>query len=326
MPKFTTAQDLFDFVDDMVEEELRALGKLTAAQHLELRKKILESTRNLWNKAGVDPRLDADVGNVIYVSKAEAMKYGRFELLSKEIAAEVKRQAALDIANFEISGTKIYENTYLGYKWAYDQGYGVRSRLGVTVKAVADAMYSDFYGKPFYDTVRENWQGFYDRMMADVLRNLNQGKSYTQMARDIQNMTDRSYSDAMRVAVTEGGRIESQAYLDGLAILDDSDIPYEKVWNSTIDDRTREDHQEMDGEAADSNGVFHLPGGATGPAPRMTGVAKQDINCRCFTTTIINGQRPTERRIRGEGIVPYETYKERLARNAIPVREVRKSK
>lgn len=326
MPKFKTAQDLFDFVDDMVEEELRALGKLTAAQHLALRKSILESTRELWDKAGVDPRLDATVGNTVYVSKSAAMKYGRFDALQKQIAAEVKRQATLDIANFETTGTKIYENTYIGYKWAYDQGYDITSRRGVTVKAVANAMYSDFYGKPFYDRVRENWQGFFERVTGDILRSLNQGSSYTQMAKDIVALTDRSYSDAMRIAVTEGGRIESQAYLDGLDILDDSDIPYEKVWNATIDDRTREDHQEMDGEAADSNGIFHLPSGATGPAPRLTGNASDDIRCRCFTTTIINGQRPTERRIRGEGIIPYETYKERLARNAIPVTEVRKNK
>jgi hypothetical protein len=130
-----------------------------------------------------------------------------------------------------------------------------------------------------------------------------------------------------------------------LALLDEVGAEYGKLWVHKIEGASksytpREDHVDMDGVEADKDGIFHLPSGATGPEPRMTGNAADDVNCGCYAVAIINGEKPTERRITGGSemvdgkrvykpsqIIPYETFREREARGgSIPVREIRNAR
>jgi hypothetical protein len=165
-----------------------------------------------------------------------------------------------------------------------------------------------------------------------MTRELNQGHGFGTIAGKIAESTDKEYWKALRVARTEGGRIASQASLDSLALLDEVGAEYGQIWVHKIEGKSksyepREDHIDMDGEPADKNGVFHLPNGHAGPAPRMIGYPEDDINCSCFAVTIINGEKPSERRIKGAGIVPYETFREHEARGGnIPTREVRNAR
>lgn len=322
-----TAQDLYDHINDLIDSELSRLDSLTKANYMARRSAILSSVRDLWDAAAITPSKDTDIGNITYVSRAGAFKYGRMEKLNALVNEQAKIGSLTDISNLEKQGVKIYTTQYDGYAWAYQQGYSLPITGGAKVKLVSDALYSDFYGKAFDATVRKNLGQYAEDIISTVTRGLNQGNAYSKIAKALTEITDRAYSNALRVARTEGGRIQSQAYIDSLSLLDEVGAEYGKMWQSTVDSDTRPDHVSMDGEEADKDGIFHLPNGATGPAPRMTGSASQDINCRCTSVTIINGEKPTERRIRGEGIVPYETYRERLARGGdIPVREVRKAR
>jgi hypothetical protein len=322
-----TVQDLYDKINELIDAELARLDSLSKANYMARRAAILGAVRDLWDAAAINPRKDDMVGNITYVSRAEAFKYGRIDKLNALVNEQAKLGALTDISNLEKQGIKIYTTQYDGYAWAYSQGYALPITGGAKVPLVAAALYSDFYGAAFDKTVRKNLGAYAEDIISTVTRELNQGHAYSKIAKAITEITDRSYSNALRVASTEGGRIQSQAYVDSLALLDDVGAEYGEMWQSTIDDKTRSDHIEMDGKMADNDGIFHLPGGATGPAPRMTGVAKQDIFCRCTAVTIVNGENPTERRVRGEGIIGYETYKERLERGGdIPIRDVRKAR
>jgi hypothetical protein len=315
-----TVQDLYDKIERLIDDEYRKIDAAARANYID------KETAALWSSAGVPPKLDTDVGTVVYVSKAEAVKYGRLEKLDESVRGIIKAGAVTDISALEVGGKNIYELEYNGYAWVYREGYGLPVTGGAKIKLLASTLYSDLYGQPFPDLIKKNWAIFYDDIMGAVNRGLNQGLSYTKIARTIQDATDAAYKDALRLASTEAHRIQAMSYLDGLGLLDEVGSSYDKIWLSTIDDKTRQSHIEMDGEYADDNGIFHLAGGS-GPAPGMIGVAAEDINCRCRAVTSINGERPTERRIRGEGIVPFETYRDRLARGgSIPMRDVRAAK
>lgn len=322
-----TAADLFKKIDELVESYIVAMERAERAIYLANRNAILSATRTVWDAAAIAPKKDAEIGNVAYVSRAKAFQYGRMDKLNDLISEEAKKAAIADISNIEVNGVKIYAAQYDGYAWAYSQGYALPITGGAKVKLVADALYSDFSGMAFDERVKKNLGVYADDILGTVTRGLNQGYSYQKIAKELAQSVDRQYKSALTVARTEGGRIQSKAYLDSLALLDEVGAEYGKMWDATIDDKTRSDHQQMDGKEADKDGVFHLPDGATGPAPRMTGSARDDINCRCSALTIINGQKPTERRVRGEGIVPYETYTERLERGGgIPMRDVKKAR
>jgi hypothetical protein len=42
---------------------------------------------------------------------------------------------------------------------------------------------------------------------------------------------------------------------------DNLGMTIKKVWISTLDDKTRDDHTEMDGQEADADGMFTFPDG-----------------------------------------------------------------
>jgi hypothetical protein len=216
---------------------------------------------------------------------------------------------------------RVYELEHNGMAWVYNQAYGLPITGGVKVPLVAQAVYSDFYGRDFVKTLQKNWAAYADNILALANRELNQGASYSQIAKGIVDLSNRSYADSLRVAATESHRIQTMAFEDSLGLLDEAGADYGKAWSAAIDDRTRQDHVDMDGVEAADDGIFTLPDGSTGPGPGLTGSAAQDINCRCSAVAIIAGQRPTERRIRGEGIVPFETFSERL--ESVKVSEIK---
>lgn len=319
-----TAQTLLNRARAEIDALLKILDAETKAGHLAMRKAVLAATRDLWDLAAVAPSKNAAIGNMIYVSKAEAFKYGRMDSYKKLIQAQAKLLAARDALAFETNGSRIYTETRVGQSWAYSQGFGIVELPASKADEVARALYSNFYGAPFDETIKKNLGADAQNIIDTVVRALNQGKSYAQIAGELRVLSDQSYNKALRVARTEGGRVLSQAAYDFELLLDNAEIEYDKLWDAAIDTSTRPDHIEMDGELADKDGIFHLPDGSTGPEPRLTGVAKQDIQCRCNSVNCINGQKPKERRVRGEGLVPYETYKERLTKGKeIPISAVR---
>jgi SPP1 gp7 family putative phage head morphogenesis protein len=326
MRKTLTAQTLIDQINRIINAEYALLDRTVRQNLLGVRKSVMAGAQSMWDKVDIEPVLNPTTGNVAYVSRTEAFKYGRFEKLTAEVKGAVRVGMVTDIRNLESNGKRIYEAQYNGMAWVYNQGYALPVTGGVKVPLIANALYSDFYGDTFDHLLRKNWSVFADDIMAQLTRELNQGHSYTKMAKSVQTLTNRQYANSLRVARTEAHRIQAMAIQDSYKLLDEVGAEYRKMWVATIDDRTRDTHVDMDGELADENGIFSLSSGATGPGPGLTGEASEDINCRCTDIAIIDGEKPTERRIRGEGIVPYEAYKERLgATTMTEIREARKS-
>ena len=50
--------------------------------------------------------------------------------------------------------------------------------------------------------------------------------------------------------------------------------------------------------------------GLQAEAPRLFGVAEEDIRCRCTMITLVEGYSLEFRRARGEGVIPYKTFDE----------------
>ncbi len=61
----------------------------------------------------------------------------------------------------------------------------------------------------------------------------------------------------------------------------DADVGLVKVWDSTNDDRTREDHDAADGQSADLEDAFDVGGESLEFPGDPSGSAEQIINCRC---------------------------------------------
>lgn len=140
-------------------------------------------------------------------------------------------------------------------------------------------------------------------------------KSYAQMANEIASKTEADFNRSMRIARTEGQRVYNTKQLEAQREAEQLGIEVQKMWQSTLDGRTRSTHRSLDGQIRNIDEDFISPSGARGPSPSNMGVASEDINCRCQSITIVEGIKPTHRRAykeerKGSEVIRYRNYRE----------------
>jgi len=75
----------------------------------------------------------------------------------------------------------------------------------------------------------------------------------------------------------------------------------------------------MDGVARDEeSGLFSTPWGSS-EGPHRNGIAEQDINCRCDIRPEVEGYSPEVRRVRDEGLQPYQSFSTWAEKNGLTV-------
>ena len=133
-----------------------------------------------------------------------------------------------------------------------------------------------------------------------------EGKEYVDKNKNAYEM--------MRILRTEGGRASSQGYLEAYSDINESadnlGLEVNNKWLATLDTKTRSSHQRLDNtlaKKADDGSEYFEIDGATAPAPRMFGIAAEDINCRCQLTMEVEGLEDSKYRAArdedGESIV-----------------------
>lgn len=132
-------------------------------------------------------------------------------------------------------------------------------------------------------------QAWNTRQMASrLLRGINNGDDINTIADSLTSVIGNNRSAAIRNARTMFTGAENTGRLDSYRELESQGVVQSKVWISTPDDRTREEHLAMDGEEVDLNDTFsngcEYPGDPAG-APETV------YNCRCSMRSHIIGFR-----------------------------------
>lgn len=137
------------------------------------------------------------------------------------------------------------------------------------------------------------------------------GKSYAVAAGRINELTEASYKKALRIARTEGGRVQSTTKQRSYVEAKKKGVDIQKQWMSTIDGRTRHSHQSLDGQIVEVEEKFESEDGYEADGPRLFGIAKEDVHCRCTTITVVKGVSPELRANNTDGeIGDYKNYNE----------------
>lgn len=256
---------------------------------------------------------------------AEMAKYGRLANLEQSIFSEVNRLTGSTGLKLKSAAGQVYQETF--YRTAFNLESTLQTKLGFgllnpnTIKRAVDNPL-DRYGTG----ARKNTLGFLMRNSANTARlkeqirgeitqGLIRGQPYQSVAKAIKEKMDIGAKQAQRIAQTEMHRTQTQGRLDSLEHARAAGVEMVYQWVATLDTRTRETHQVYDGmktEPAEypEPSKFNLPGIGLVDGPGMTGVASEDINCRCTMIGVIPGFEPTERRARDGGVVPYQNYRE----------------
>lgn len=166
-------------------------------------------------------------------------------------------------------------------------------------------------GKTFSKRLYSNRDDLADRVTTSLLGGVVRGDGYAKIAKQVGELTEANYKQALRIARTEGGRVQSTAKQRAYQEAKDKGIDIKKRWLSTLDKKTRHTHQELDGQTVEIEEEFTAPSGAKAMGPRMFGKPQEDINCRCTTISIVNGIEPELRKdIETKEIIKYNNYNE----------------
>ncbi len=243
---------------------------------------------------------------------AEMQKYNRLKAMEVELNKTLKELYSDDSKILNKQLTSIYKSSY--YRTAYAIEKEVQARLSympLDVARIKAAIQNPIpFGKTMRQILGDNLNAAISKINQEITRALIRGQSYGKMAVAINETLGGDLKKSILVAQTEAHRIHNAARLESSQHAEDVGVKTVKVWVSTLDEKTRDTHRTLDGQEADKNGNFHSSSGAIGPAPGHMGTAAEDINCRCNFIDQIKGFKPEFRRIRGEGVVPYKTYRE----------------
>ena len=143
-----------------------------------------------------------------------------------------------------------------------------------------------------------------------LLQGAFRGEGYAKVAKRVGELTEANYKQALRIARTEGGRVQSTAKQRAYKEAKDKGVDVKKRWLSTLDKKTRHTHQELDGQTVGVDEKFKFDG-YEADGPRLFGSASLDVNCRCTTIGIVNGIEPELRRDNEtKEIIEYRNYRE----------------
>lgn len=114
----------------------------------------------------------------------------------------------------------------------------------------------------------------------EISRGLASNLSYADIARNLDKRSSIGIGKTLRIARTEGHRVQQRSTLDAQLAAKDAGADVVKQWDSTMDKRTRPLHAQLDGQIREVDEPFEVAG-REAMYPGDFGVASQDIHCRC---------------------------------------------
>lgn len=176
--------------------------------------------------------------------------------------------------------TDSYYTGYIGTM--YDiQGQGIPLITPINEKQVTRAMtLNTKLSVPLYTRMGIDVGVLKKQIAKHISRGIATSSPYAHIARNIDGASNIGFNKAMRIARTEGHRIQVLSANDAQHAAKAKGCEVVKQWDATLDGRTRPLHRVLDGKLAEIDEPFVVddievmyPGGF--------GIASQDVNCRC---------------------------------------------
>lgn len=243
---------------------------------------------------------------------------------SKRLEAERQLQVANKIDSILIDLNKwsesdirksIEQEVNFGYYGTWYALEGAENiQLGFAMlpeKYIEELVNKPVSGKRFSTRLYQNRTKLAEQVTQSMLQGATNGHGYSKIAKQIGELTEADYKKALRIARTEGGRVQSTTKQRAYEDAKEMGVDIQKQWMSTLDSKTRHQHQVLDGQVVDIEAEFTSPSGSKAKGPRLFGIAAEDIHCRCTTSTVVNGISPELRRDNEtKEIIKYTNYNE----------------
>lgn len=249
----------------------------------------------------------AEIAN-IYIQYAvdgqlKISKQQRYTVL-KNIEKQLIKQAQ-ELGNVDLGHTtKILEDVYQEsfYKTAYTIDKGIDTVLDFSIvrpEFINTAVNTSVKGEMFSDRIWNNKSKLVTRVKREIEKGVTSGDSIDKMAKRIKKEFGTSAFESRRLIQNEMTRVVSQAQDD---IYRESEVVQEIMFDATLDEKTSDICQELDGNTYRTDE----------PHPRIP--ENTHVGCRSAYIPIVKGWSPTKKRENiknGEGnkpIIDYTNY------------------
>lgn len=174
-----------------------------------------------------------------------------------------------------------YTNAHIGTLFDL-QGQGIPLILPLEQEQMISAItLNSKLSAPLYNSLGFNIDFLKTSVRMEISRGIAQSLSYQEIARSIKNTTNVDYNKSLRIAKTEGHRIQNESAYNVQVRAKQKGADVVKQWDSTLDGKTRPTHRSLDGQIVDVDGYFKSDSGYEALYPGDFGVPSEDCNCRC---------------------------------------------
>lgn len=173
-----------------------------------------------------------------------------------------------------------YTSAFIGT--LYDlQGQGIPLIFPIDQDQVTKALVTNSkISEGLYKKLGINTEEFKKNIVSEISRGISQSYSYQQIALNLKNASNVDINKTIRIARTEGHRIQQESTFDCQKEAENHGADIVKQWDATLDGRTRADHIYLDGKIKKLDEYFEV-NGYKALYPGGFDKAKEDINCRC---------------------------------------------
>lgn len=202
------------------------------------------------------------------------------ESLKKQIDGFMEELSSGQYKSVKCYMERCYETGYIGTM--YDiAGQGIPLIMPIDQKQVARAMSHDTkLSAPLYKRLGIDLDLMKKQIANSIARGIATASGYSVIVRSIALDSKAGFNRAMRIARTEGHRIQVLSAVDAQHDAKDAGADVAKQWDSTLDGRTRPHHRMLDGQVREIDEPFEVEGIKV-MHPSGFGMASEDINCRC---------------------------------------------
>lgn len=173
-----------------------------------------------------------------------------------------------------------YVDTF--FQTLYDmQGQGVPLLFPINQKQMVEAIQHDTHlSTTLYKKLGVDINKLKKTVRNEITQAIATGDSYLNVANSINRKVNSGFYNSVRIARTEGHRIQCESAYDCMNTAKENGADIVKQWDATMDNKTRPEHAELDGQIRELDEPFSIAG-YDAMYPSGFGVAFLDINCRC---------------------------------------------
>lgn len=250
---------------------------------LSVYKKSLDNIRlglsKYYEKYGIEGMLPAE-----RIYKARQMK-----ALGRNVEKEITKLQGKEHHLIHHAVGEAYRHSYYRTGFSFEAEVGGDLGFGMlNPKIVEAAVANEMSLIKWPASSKSNAKLLARRVKSLIEQGIIQGFAYQKVAKQVKEQMEIGATKAMRIIRTETGRAQTEGALKGYDEAQSEGLGFARVWLASLDDRTRFSHRSMDKQQANpETNLFTLPSGAMTQGPHLSGIAGEDINCRCALTAQI---------------------------------------